>query len=287
MIPSAMTVSSANVFPRANVLGVGVHAVDPDTAVRIIAAAVSRRLKGYVCATGVHGVMEAQVDPELRAILSHAMLVVPDGTPTVWMGHLQGLRKMSRVFGPDLMLAVMECPELQACSHFLCGGNDGVAEKLRESLLHRFPHVRIVGTYTPPFRKLAPEEELNLYRRVQQLRPDIIWVGLSTPKQERFMASYLPRLNTTLMIGVGAAFDFHSGRLKDSPLWVKRAGLQWLHRLLQDPARLWKRYLLNNPRFLVAACLQLAGLKRYSLLEAGNQSDRALLPSASSINSHF
>ncbi len=176
---------------------------------------------------------------------------------------------MGRVFGPELMLAVMGCPELRGYSHFLYGGNDGVAEQLRDSLARRFPYARIVGTYTPPFRELSQDEESQLFDLVTRLRPDIIWVGLSTPKQERFMATYQRRLNTTLMIGVGAAFDFHTGRLKDSPAWVKRAGLQWLHRLLQDPKRLWRRYLLNNPRFLVEATLQICGLKEYPLSDSG------------------
>jgi N-acetylglucosaminyldiphosphoundecaprenol N-acetyl-beta-D-mannosaminyltransferase len=126
-------------------------------------------------------------------------------------------------------------------------------------MLQRFPWVQIAGTFTPPFRPMTAMEEGVLETKVRSLRPDIIWVGLSTPKQERFMARYLPVLDTKLMIGVGAAFLFHTGSLQDSPKWVKHAGLQWLHRLLQEPSRLWKRYLLNNPRFIVCALLQLMG----------------------------
>jgi N-acetylglucosaminyldiphosphoundecaprenol N-acetyl-beta-D-mannosaminyltransferase len=141
----------------------------------------------------------------------------------------------------------------------------GVAEQLHDALHRRFPRIKIVGTYTPPFRPLTRDEEKTLISTVKELAPDIIWVGMSTPKQERFMAEYLPRLNTMLMIGVGAAFDFHTGRVKDSPQWVKRSGLQWAHRLMQQPSRLWKRYIINNPLFLIKAGLQLAGLKRYYL----------------------
>jgi|HubBroStandDraft_6_1064221.scaffolds.fasta_scaffold196821_2 N-acetylglucosaminyldiphosphoundecaprenol N-acetyl-beta-D-mannosaminyltransferase len=250
---------------RANVLGIGIHAVDVPSAVDIIEKAVARHVKGYVCVTGVHGVMEARRDPVMRTTLSRALMVVPDGTPTVWMGRLQGLRQMRRVFGPDLMLAVMSHSSLQGCSHFLYGGDYGIAQALQARLEQRCPTVRIVGTYTPPFRALNPVEESDLFGLLNQLRPDIVWVGLSTPKQERFMAEYLPRLNTTLMIGVGAAFDFHAGRLKDSPRWIKALGLQWLHRLYQEPKRLWKRYLTNNPLFIVGAILQLTGLRRYQL----------------------
>ena len=252
-------------LPRANVLGVGVHAVDMRTAIEAIETAIFQHRRGYVCLTGVHGVMEAQRNPDLMGILSMATLVLPDGMPTVWMGHLQGFREMDRVFGPDLLIAVADRSVLTGHSHFLCGGQAGVAEQLRDALLCRFPKIRILGTYTPPFRPLRRDEERTLISTVRGLAPDIIWVGMSTPKQERFMAEYLPRLNTTLMIGVGAAFDFHTGRVKDSPEWVKRSGLQWAHRLIQQPGRLWRRYIINNPLFLVRAGLQLTGVKRYSL----------------------
>ncbi|PWT71408.1 MAG: glycosyltransferase [Chloroflexi bacterium] len=252
-------------LPRANVLGVGVHAIDLRTAIDAIETAIFERRRGYVCLTGVHGVMEAQREPDLMRIFSMATLVLPDGMPTVWMGHLQGFREMDRVFGPDLLITIAERSAWTEHSHFLCGGQVGVAEQLRNALLCRFPTIRILGTYTPPFRPLTRDEEKTFISAVNELAPDIIWVGMSTPKQERFMAEYLPHLNTTLMIGVGAAFDFHTGRIKDSPQWVKHSGLQWAHRLMQQPARLWKRYILNNPMFLVRAGLQLTGLKRYYL----------------------
>ena len=257
--------ASLTALPRANVLGVGVHAIDMQQAVGEIEGAIAERRRGYVCVTGVHGVMEAQRDRSLIPVFADALLVVPDGMPTVWMGRFQGLRKMERVFGPDLMIEVAWRSQAKRYSHFFYGGAPGVAEQLRAVLQRRCPSMRIVGTYTPPFRKLTDAEELDLLRAVDRAKPDIVWVGLSTPKQERFMAEYLPRLNTTLMIGVGAAFDFHTGRIKDSSRWLKRAGLQWLHRLIQEPPRLWKRYLVNNPQFIFQAGLQLAGLRRYSL----------------------
>jgi N-acetylglucosaminyldiphosphoundecaprenol N-acetyl-beta-D-mannosaminyltransferase len=251
---------------RSNVLGVGVDAVDMTAALEAIASTLSANMKGYVCATGVHGVMEARRSQRVRAALARASLVVPDGAPTVWMGRLQGFRNMRRVFGPDLMLAVFADPVFRRCSHFLYGGDVGVAEKLRAALCARFPDANVVGTFTPPFRTLNQAEEQELRVLLDHLQPEIIWVGLSTPKQELFMADYLPRLKTKLMIGVGAAFDFHTGRIKDSPAWVKMLGLQWLHRLAQEPRRLWKRYLLNNPVFISQALLQLSRLRRFELL---------------------
>ena len=259
-------------LPRTNVLGVGVHAINMSTAVKVIEDAIAERRRGYICVTGVHGVMEAQRDPAVLRLFANALLVLPDGMPTVWMGHRQGFREMDRVFGPDLMLTIAERSELTRYSHFLCGGQRGVAEQLRDVLLRRFPSIKILGTYTPPFRPLTSAEEAEFLSAVNRLSPDIIWVGMSTPKQERFMAQYLPRLNTRLMAGVGAAFDYQTGRVKDSPRWVKRSGLQWAHRLWQEPARLWKRYLVNNPQFLLRAGLQLARVKHYDLQEGDLQS---------------
>jgi N-acetylglucosaminyldiphosphoundecaprenol N-acetyl-beta-D-mannosaminyltransferase len=178
------------------------------------------------------------------------------------------------------MFAVMGDPALENCSHFLYGGDRGVAQALQASLMRRFPGVRITGTYSPPFRPLNYFEESEVRKLLNQLRPDIVWVGLSTPKQERFMAEYLPQLNTTLMIGVGAAFDFHTGRLKDSPQWIKQLGLQWLHRLYQEPARLWRRYLINNPVFLIKASMQIAGLTNYPLEDSSPDPAGGLASSA-------
>ncbi len=213
--------------------------------------------------------MVAQRNLSLASLFANALLVVPDGMPTVWMGHLQGLRMMERVFGPDLMLAVVSRSQFTGWSHFLCGGDQGVAEQLGDVLTSRFPSIKLVGTYTPPYRPLNEVEQSTFIRMIDRCRPDIIWVGLSTPKQEQFMAKYLPLVNTTLMIGVGAAFDYHTGRIKDSPSWIKQTGLQWFHRLMQEPRRLWKRYLFNNPSFLFHAALQLTELKRYELPSSG------------------
>jgi N-acetylglucosaminyldiphosphoundecaprenol N-acetyl-beta-D-mannosaminyltransferase len=258
----APTVQTAE---QVNVLGVGIHAGNMQSVALLLEAQIKSGEKGYVCLAGVHGIMEAQRDPGLKSIFTEALLVAPDGMPTVWIGHLKGFPAMQRVFGPDLMIEILGRVEFRNCIHFFCGGEPGVAEKLRYDLLQRFPSVQIAGTYSPPFRPMTAMEEVELKAKVRSLRPDIIWVGLSTPKQERFMARYLPLLDTKLMIGVGAAFLFHTGAIHDSPKWIKHAGLQWLHRLLQEPSRLWKRYLLNNPLFIFYALLQILGLKRYSL----------------------
>lgn len=255
----------ANSVDRVNILGVGLSAINLDSALQMIAAALEHKRKGYVCVTGVHGVMEAQADPELRSILNHAFLNTPDGIPMVWVGRLRGFRQMKRVYGPDLMLMLCEFTRDKPYTHFLYGGADGVAPELKRRLEQRFPGLKIAGTYTPPFRPLNPTEEAELMEKINSLKPDVLWVGLSTPKQEKFMARYRQQLDTTLLFGVGAAFDFHAGRVRQAPRWMQRSGLEWFFRLCCEPRRLWRRYFTNNPRFIWRICCQFLGLKRYSL----------------------
>ena len=250
---------------RVNVLGVGISVLNLQSALTAIAAAVRERRKGYLCITGVHGVMEAQDDPAFKNILNAALLCTPDGMPMVWAGKLAGHREMGRVYGPDLMLDVCAWSETSGAKHFFYGGADGVAELLARQLLEKFPRLKIAGTYTPPFRRLMADEEKQLAAQITAAAPDILWVGLSTPKQEKFMAEYLPKLDVTLMVGVGAAFDFHSGRVRQAPRWMQRSGLEWFYRLCSEPRRLGKRYLRNNPLFLLKSFGQLTGWKKYPL----------------------
>jgi N-acetylglucosaminyldiphosphoundecaprenol N-acetyl-beta-D-mannosaminyltransferase len=247
------------------VLGIGISAINLDIAVASVAQALASRTKGYICITGVHGVSEAQKDPAFRAILNRSFLNTPDGMPMVWMGRLQGFHEMARVYGPDLMLRVCELTKSGKYTHFLYGGGPGVADELKRRLEQRFPGLKIVGTHTPPFRSPTEAEAAGLTSQIQDLRPDVFWVGLSTPKQERFMAQYWQKLDATLFFGVGAAFDFHAGRVRQAPRIMQRSGLEWLFRLACEPRRLWKRYLKNNPLFLFRAFCQLARIRQYEL----------------------
>lgn len=232
------------------ILGSRVSAINMEQARGAILAALRTRAKGYVCVCGVHGLTEAYEHADFRAILERAFLVTPDGMPLVWLGRILGQRHMGRVYGPDLMLEVCRATVATGHSHFLYGGAPGVANQLRSALEEKVPGVRIVGTYTPPFRPLSADEEQALIGEVAAARPDIVWVGLSTPRQERFMAAYLERLDTTLMFGIGAAFDFHTGRIRQAPAWMQRCGLEWFFRLCREPRRLGRRYLRNNPLFV-------------------------------------
>lgn len=246
---------------RVEVLGVGISALNLDSAKRTILERMQKKEKGYICVTGVHGVIEAQDDSKFRQILNESFLTTPDGMPMVWVSWLKKHHEVDRVYGPDLMLEMAEATRDGKFTHFLYGGRPGIAELLQKRLEERFPGIRIVGTYTPPFGPLSPEQNHELEERFARLKPDMTWIGLSTPKQERFMADYLPRLQTTVMCGVGAAFDFHSKVVKQAPRWIQRSGFEWLYRTIQEPRRLFWRYLKNNTRFLWRYALSCVGLE--------------------------
>jgi N-acetylglucosaminyldiphosphoundecaprenol N-acetyl-beta-D-mannosaminyltransferase len=249
---------------KVNVLGVGISVLDQDRAREFLFQTLREGRRGYVAVTGVHGVSEAQNDPTLREILNRALLSTPDGMPMVWMGKLLGHASIRRVYGPDLMLNLCKHSCAEGFSHFFYGGVPGVANDLARRLEARFPGLRIVGTYSPPFRGLNDMEIHDLQQRVQKTRPDFFWVGMSTPKQERFMAQHMSIFpEAKIFIGVGAAFDLLTGRIRQAPRWIQRSGLEWLFRLTQEPRRLAKRYLINNPLFIARAARQLLGQRNH------------------------
>jgi exopolysaccharide biosynthesis WecB/TagA/CpsF family protein len=250
-------------LPRVNVLGVGVHAIDMAQAVATVERWILNREHHYVCVTGVHGVMECQSHPDLKRVYNEAGLVTPDGMPMVWLGRLNGASQIRRVYGPDLMLAL--CSLSRGYRHFIFGGEASVPELLAKKLREKFPAIEIVGTLSPPFRKLSEAEDQEIVDTINRARPDLVWVGLGCPKQERWMADHVARLDAAALLGVGAAFDFHAGLKGQAPRFMQRGGLEWLYRLLCEPRRLWRRYLLLNPVFIWRAVLQLMRLRRYEL----------------------
>jgi N-acetylglucosaminyldiphosphoundecaprenol N-acetyl-beta-D-mannosaminyltransferase len=217
----------------------------------------------YIAVTGMHGVMEARHDAKFRQVLADADLVVPDGMPLVWIGRLCGHALRRRVYGPELMLAFCREALQTGSRHFLFGGEAGVAARLAESLSELCPGICIVGTYSPPFHIMSAEEDALAVKAINQTAPDVVWVGLSTPKQERWMHEHRGALRPTVLVGVGAAFDFLSSHKKQAPLWMQEYGLEWLFRVLQEPRRLWKRYLVNGSEFILLAILELLGLRRF------------------------
>jgi N-acetylglucosaminyldiphosphoundecaprenol N-acetyl-beta-D-mannosaminyltransferase len=260
--------------PRVDVLGVGVSAINMAQALAAIEQWIDAREQHYVCITGVHGVMECQRDEALRRIHNAAGLVTPDGMPLVWLSRWYGHGHVERVYGPDLMLACCERSVARGDRHFFYGGGTGVAERLIERLRDRFPGLNVVGSHTPGFAPSTPAEDAEVVGRINRADPDIVWVGLSTPKQERWMAEHAGRVRAPLLIGVGAAFDFHAGLKRQAPRWVQRAGLEWSFRLATEPRRLWRRYLRNNPAFVWRVLLQVTRPRSWT---AARASGRAFL----------
>lgn len=243
---------------RVNILNVPVSAITMVDALDTIETWIARRSHHYICVTGVHGVMESQRDPALREILVGSGLTTPDGMPLVWMCRLLGFAHVERVYGPDLMLHMCERSRVTGYRHFLYGGDQQLLDALRQRLTERYPGLQIVGTYAPPFRPLTRQEDDEIVQLINAHGPDIVWVGLGTPKQEQWMAAHCGSVAAPVLVGVGAAFDFHAGRKRQAPAWMRRSGLEWLFRLGQEPRRLWRRYLVNNPVFVLRAALQLA-----------------------------
>ena len=258
---------------RYEVLGIRVDAVNLAATVERIERWIADAERHYVCHLTVHGVMEALHDPSLGRIYAGSGLTVPDGMPLVWLGRRRAHSGVGRVYGPDLMLALSRTAARAGYACYYYGGATGIADTLAAEMKDRFPGLRTVGAYSPPFRDLHPTEIDAVTARINEARPDIVWVGLGCPKQERWMAAFRPRLRAPVLIGVGAAFDFHVGLIPQAPSWMQRAGLEWLFRLGQEPRRLWYRYLIYNPLFLFHLALETTGLRRYG--SAPSEASRA------------
>lgn len=255
----------ASELERVNILGVGVSAIDMNQALDQIDSWIKSRSRQYVCVCPVHSIMECRRSAEVRSVFNAAAMVTPDGMPVVWVARWKGYEKVRRVYGPDLMEAVMEHSQAVGHRHFLFGGGPGVAVRLTGALRNRFPRVEIAGVYEPPFATLDELATRETAELINAAAPDIVWVGMSSPKQDLWMARMRPLLNAPVLIAVGAAFDFLSGAVSQAPRWMQRSGLEWLYRLGTDPARLWKRYLVDNPWFVWEVTLQMTGLRKFEL----------------------
>jgi N-acetylglucosaminyldiphosphoundecaprenol N-acetyl-beta-D-mannosaminyltransferase len=248
---------------RQQVLGVPLALVDYERTLDWIDAAVGVRRRGYICVAAVHTVMATRDDPELRSAVLGSDLTVPDGQPLVWALKLLGHPLEDRVYGPELMQRACERAALNGTRFFLYGGRSPEAlAQLTDKLRASYPELQIADGYSPPFRELSAEEEDALVDRVNASGADVVWVGIGVPKQEKWMARMRERLEAPVLIGVGAAFDFHAGLVPQAPAAMQRFGLEWLYRLWQEPRRLWRRYARYNPRFLWGLAQQLAANRR-------------------------
>ncbi len=246
------------------VLGVRVDAVQiPDVVSRMGEWIERREACRYIAVTDMHSLMQAQHSASFKTVLDEADLVVPDGFPLVWLGRRKGFALRRRVYGPELMERVCEGTASRGYRHFLYGGAPRVAEELAGRLRVRFPGLQIAGVYCPPFRALTQEEDEEAVSRINGARADVVWVGLGAPKQERWMAEHCSRLSAAVLVGVGAAFDFHTGRVAQAPEWMREHGLEWLFRLSREPGRLWHRYLIYGTEFVALVLLESLGLKKF------------------------
>jgi N-acetylglucosaminyldiphosphoundecaprenol N-acetyl-beta-D-mannosaminyltransferase len=214
-----------------------------------------------ISATGGHGLVEAQKDSSFKSILSSYYWNLPDGMPLVWWGRLKGHPSIDRCYGPDFFAAIMKATSEMEVAHFFCGGKLGVAEELKQAVEFKFGNKRVSGTYSPPFSPMLEENWSNLVAKINESATQIIWIGLSTPKQEKFAFELSKRVKVRYIITIGAAFDFHTGRLAQAPRWMQRSGLEWLYRLCKEPRRLWKRYIEIVPKFAILAVVDL--IKHY------------------------
>jgi len=240
------------------VLGVRLGLIDYERTLAWIEAMADAREQGYVCVCNVHTVMASHEDPELRAALQTSSLNVPDGQPLVWALNALGHSLTDRVYGPELMARACSRAASNGLRFYLYGGrNQGALVQLALNLRRRYPGIKIVGGYSPPHRPLTAEEQAAVVAEINQAGADVVWVGIGVPKQEKWMASLRPLLDAPVLIGVGAAFDFHAGLVPQAPWWLQRVGLEWAYRLAHEPRRLWRRYLRYNPRFVGAFARQL------------------------------
>jgi N-acetylglucosaminyldiphosphoundecaprenol N-acetyl-beta-D-mannosaminyltransferase len=246
-------------------LGVGVSRVNLPAAIATFKIWLKRHQGSYVCIRDAHGVILCQKDPEFRRIHNEAGMVTPDGMPIVWFCRAKGFSEVDRVYGPELMETVLTDPELRRRRHFLLGGGPGVAEDLARSLAERFPGFSPVGIYAPPPEATASGIDQQAVRALTACQAEFVWVGLGSPKQERWMARHHPYCPDTVMIGVGAAFDFLSGRKIQAPRWIQRSGCEWLFRLASEPRRLARRYFHTVPAFLVLSFLAACRLRNFAL----------------------
>jgi N-acetylglucosaminyldiphosphoundecaprenol N-acetyl-beta-D-mannosaminyltransferase len=260
---AAAPVASATGIRTREILGIPIALTDYDQSMDVMDSMIERREAGFVCAVPVHAVMVAQDDPEMYAALRRSTLSVPDGMPLVWAANLLGEHLPDRVYGPELMRRYNHRCVERGHRVWLYGGRDqGSLVQLALSMRRRHPGLQIVGGYSPPFRPLREDEEDSIVEQINADRPDVLWVGIGVPKQEKWMARMRERLDVPVMCGVGAAFDFHAGRVSQAPRWMQERGLEWTYRIAQEPRRLLPRYLYFNPKFLASFSRQLLRERR-------------------------
>ncbi|MDI6758487.1 MAG: WecB/TagA/CpsF family glycosyltransferase [Candidatus Omnitrophota bacterium] len=247
----------AGVFSdRINILGVGVSELNLGLAFQKIGEWIKERRRVYVCVAPVSTICDCQRDRAYKEIINSAAMVTADGMPLVWISRLKGYKNKKRTYGPELMSLVCDKGQVLGYRHFFYGADEKTLCSLREKLKQRFPGIDIVGMYGPPFLKKAEPEKKEIIDMINSARPDILWVGIGSPKQDFWMSLNRERLNAPVMVGIGAAFDFLAEVKLQAPAWMRECGLEWLFRLVTEPKRLWRRYLVNNTLFVYYIVLE-------------------------------
>jgi len=253
---------TSNVRKGASILGSHIDALSWDEAIGTICAWANQRESKYVAVCNVHSVVTALQEPQHKHDLNVADLVTNDGMPITWVLRKFGFTGQQRINGPDLMWKYCEKVEKSGQKVYFYGSTDANLTLLKARLLNAFPTLQIAGMYSPPFRELTEAEDVDVVNRLNDSGAGVVFIGLGCPRQESWMFQHRGKINA-VMIGVGAAFNYHAGTIKRAPLWMQNAGLEWLHRLASDPRRLWKRYFVTNSIFIVAMTAQLLGLKKF------------------------
>lgn len=244
-------------FKKFYILNVGISAIDMNDACSLVEDAVSRRQKKYICVCPVGTIMECKRNEKVLKSINSSDLATPDGMPTVWIGKMRGYKNIRRVYGPELMQNICDISMKKGYKNYFYGSSQGVLNKLKEKLNKKYPGLFISGICSPPFRQLTKEEDDKIVENINNNNPDIIWVGLGSPKQDLWMHEHRSKINAPLMIGVGAAFDFLAGVKPQAPCWIRNNGFEWLFRLIIEPKRLWRRYLIDNPLFIYYVGMEL------------------------------
>ena len=254
-----------NHYRKANILGVAVDVTNYDSAVKKVLSLIKEDEHHYICVASTQDIIIAQRDVKFKRIVNNADLVTADGWPVVWAMELSGMEQRGRVTGPDLMLEVCKESINKRYSHYFFGGAPGVPELLSKKLGQKYPGLIVKGAFSPPFKEIITQESEEILKMLNSSKADILWIGLSTPKQQYWIESNLDKINIPVVFAVGAAFDFHSGRIKRAPVWMQKYGLEWFYRLCQEPKRLWKRYFIFLPKFAFLFAGQLLKLKHYDI----------------------
>ena len=247
------------------ILGSRVHVVDLcSVAIQIEAWIIERRMESrHIVITGFHGLWEAHKSPAFKRVLASADLWVPDGIAPVWVARLKGFKQAQRVPGAELMEAFFKAANQHGYRSYFYGDTQETLEDLKVQLARRFPRHVVAGAFSPPFRPLNRDEDEAIIRQINEACPDVLWVGLGLPKQERWIFEHRHRLRVPVIAGVGAAFGFLSQRVRRCPRWIGESGFEWAYRLLMEPKKLWRRDLLDGPQFLIHVLLELSGLRKY------------------------